>query len=845
MAWRETRATWTRLVFFFLCVGLGVASIVVLRSLVQQVRAALTHEARNLIGADLVVQSGRPLSGAIAAKISAATTPAAGVTAATDLVETQTMAMPAAGDGAVKLVEVRAVEPAFPFYGQLEIEGGAPYSHALLEGHGVLVQPELLAALDVQVGGAIRLAGQVFHITGVIARDRIQRDGIAFGPRVYVDLADLRGTGVLGFGSRATYARLYRVPDAAATTALTDRLRSDLKGETVSVRSWQTFDDRVGENLTTAENYLSLVGFAVVVLGGLGVWSVTRVLVQQKIRSVAVLKCLGASSGSALAISLLQVLALAVSGSLLGLGLAAAALAALPASLLQPLGVSHVGLTASASAQGVAVGVLVSLLFALVPLLEIRDVKPLLLLRAHSSSSSRRRSWRSWTAGVATAAALVLVAMWQANSIRAGAFVSIGLAVAAAILYVASRLLVRLVRPLARSRRPAIRHATISLSRPGNQTRVIVMSVGLGCFFIVGVRATQTTLIHELSTQVGQSSPDFVLIDVQADQIARVRAVAERYARAPVRIVPLIRGRVVSVSGPGANLPNVEAVRARRGLGREFGLTFRDTLEANERITRGRFWTADAPAPNAPGGVDTEVSVEEQLLTQAGLSIGDLVTFDLAGVPLRARVTSARKVEWDESQNGGFVFVLRPAPAVSRAVQSYVGFVQIVDAAAARGAMQRDLVRAAPNVSVIDVRDVIASIRDVVDNITLGVTIVGLVTLGGGMLILVGAVALTKFERVYDAAIYRTLGASTRLIATMLATEYGLLGLLAGLLGAVGGLALSWVLSRYLFHIDWSPLPGLLALSVGAAVVVVCATGLAASADVLIRKPLAALRAEQ
>jgi putative ABC transport system permease protein len=844
MAWRETRASWSRLVFFFLCVGLGVASIVILRSVVQEVRQTLTREARALIAADVIVQANRPIAGSIGGIVDGVTA-TGGVAASTDVVETQTMAAPIAGqgNGNVKLVELRGVEAGYPYYGQIELEGGTPYSHNLLRDHGALVQPELLIALGLEAGDRLRIAGETFRVAGVIARDRIQRGGLAFGPRVYVDLADMRKTSLLGFGSRATYQRLMRVPDAAATKMLTTRLRDALEGELVSVRSWQTLEDRIGENLRTAENYLSLVGFAVVVLGGLGVWSVTRVIVQQKIRSVAVLKCLGASGGSTLGITLLQILALAGGGSLLGVALAAAVLVSIPASVLAPLQVTRVSVTLSAAAQGVTVGLLVSLLFALVPLLEIRDVKPLLLLRAHSSASARRRDWRSWTAGAATGVVLALVAMWQADSVRAGAYVFGGLLVIAGVLYGASLGLVRLTRPLTRSTHMAIRHATINLGRPGNQTRVILMSVGLGCFFIVGIRAIQTNLVADLSLQVGQNSPDLVLLDVQRDQVDDIRRVVASYLRTPARILPLLRARVVAVDGSRLHLPTLEAVRGQRGLGREFGLTYRTNLEANETVAAGTFW--DGPLTAAPGStVDTEVSVEEQLHIETGLALGDVIRFDLAGMPLRARVTSVRRVAWDDSQNGGFVFVLRPAPALDRLPQSSIGFLQVHDSAAERGALQRDLVRAAPNVSVIDVREVIASIRDVVGNVTLGITIVGIVTLVGGALILVGAVAMTKFQRVYESAIYRTLGASRRLVATMLAAEYGLLGALAGVLGAGGGLALSWVLARYLFHMDWHLAPGLLVAGVGVTAVTVCLVGVLASADVLLRKPLATLRNE-
>jgi len=624
--------------------------------------------------------------------------------------------------------------------------------------------------------------------------------------------------------------------------AVAARLRREFRRETATARSWRTLEDRLGRNLSVSENYLSLVGFAMVVLGGIGVWSVTRVVVQQKIRSVAILKCLGASSGRVLAAYLLQMLWLAACGSVLGVALAAAAVAAIPASLVEPLGISGVRLTASAVLQGLAVGLLVSVLFALVPLLEIRRVKPLLLLRADTATTARARSWHSVLAGAATVGALALVAVWQAGSLKAGLFVSGGLLVLTLALLGASRLLIRAAAPLTRSRRFAIRHAAISLTRPGNQTRVILMAVGIGCFFVIGMRVLQANLLHEFSIQLGPSTPDLILIDVQRDQADGVRALATPFTRTPPRLVPLIRARVVGVQGQRTTLEDADAVRKHGGLTREFGLTFRETLETNERVVAGAFWTGPQTTP--PGGADVDVSISEEVRRDADVVVGDTIRFDIAGAQLAARVTSIRKVGWDETQSGGFFFVLRPSPALDRVAMSYVGFVELGGQADARGALQRELVKSFPNVSAIDVAAVVQSIREILDNVTLGVTIVGAITLVGGVLILVGAVAMTKFQRLYEAAIYRTLGAGTRRIAAMVAVEYGVLGLLAGLLGALGALGLTYALATFLFDIEWQPSPGLLSLGLVLTSVTVMLVGLAASLDILVRKPLATLRSE-
>jgi len=844
MAWRETRAAWIRLLFFFLCVAVGVAAIVVLRSVVQNVRTTLTREARQIIGADVVVQSARPWTAEARAILDAELT---GVPVTrSDVVETRTMAAPEDGKGAgkVKLVELRGVEAGFPFYGEIELEGGAAFTASALAGHGVLAPPEFLLEMGLTVGDGIKLGGRVFTIRGVVLKDRVQRGGMnfAFGPRLYIALDDLRALGLLGFGSSATYQTYLKMDERDIDRVIVD-LRRQYATMTVSVRSWRTFEDRLGQNLVTAENYLSLVGFAMVVLGGIGVWSVARVLVRQKIRSVAILKCLGASSRQVLGVYVSEVLWLALAGSLLGVGIAAAAAAAIPASVLSPLGITDVSVTASAAAQGVAVGLLVSIMFALVPLLEMRLVKPLLLLRADTAETARRPDAVSWLAAIATGAALVLVAAWQSGSLRAGVFVSAGLAVVALVLYGAGWLLLRLVSPFTSSRRFAVRHALVSLGRPGNQTRVILTAVGLGCFFVLSVRAIQANLVGEFDAQIGATSPDLVLIDVQRDQVDGVKAAAARYTQEPARLMPLMRARVVGAEGRRVHLPTPEAIRQQGRLTREFGVTYRDALQSNERVTSGAFWTGPATvAPDAE--TDAEVSISEEVRRDADVEVGDVVRLDVAGRVIRTRVTSVRRVAWDETQNGGFFFVLRPGPFLATLPHTFVGFLRVGDDPAPRAALQRDLVRLFPNVSAIDVRAVVASVRTMLDKITLGVTVVGAITVGAGVLILVGAVAMTKFQRLYEAAIYRTLGASTRVLVSMVAIEYGVLGLLAAGLGAAGALGLSWALARYLFEMAWRPAPGMIAGGAILTAVVVCAVGLAASVDVLVRKPLGTLRRE-
>jgi len=844
MTVRELRASWRRLLFFFLCVAVGVGAIVTLRSMIQSLRHGLMSEARALIASDVIVQTNRAWTPAVRGKIDAILA-GAPVLAETESIETPTMVRGERGAAVARMVELRGVEPAFPFYGTLALAGGAAYSHALLANHGALVGPELLVQLGLAVGDRLLIAGQPFTIRGVIDKEPGRRIGaFSFGARVLIDLGDLRGTGLLSFGSRASYQRLLKVEEGGVER-LSRRLREELRDDFVGTRSFRALEDDIGADLQRAENYLSLVGFVIVVLGGIGVWSVTRVFVRQKIKSVAILKCLGATTSQVLATYVAQVSLLGLAGSLVGVALAWTAIRSIPASVAASFGAAVYGLTASAVLQGVAVGLLVSLLFALVPLLEVRRVKPLLLLRGGmvptAGPRARRIDWLQVSTAVVVAAGLVSLASWQAGSLRAGGLVTGGFAAIAAVLYGVAWGFVRLTMPLTRARWFPLRHAVLSLRRPGNQTRVILLSVGIGCFFVLAVRALQDNLIAEAVIDVREGAADLFVIDIQADQAAGVAELLGRDGAnaAPARLVPTLRARVTAVRGREVNLENFSDVRGRGSLAREYTVTYRGGLEDNEQITAGAAW------PDTPLASDAlqEVSIEQSIHERFKINVGDTMRFDIAGRPLEARVVSVRRVRWEDSRSGGFMFVFRPG-ALAKAPHTFVAFVRGPADAAARARLQYDLVSRYPNITAIDARDVLARIRAVVDNVVLAISIVGGVALVSGVLILIGAVAMTRFQRVYEAAILRTLGASTRVLATMVALEYSALGAIAGAIGALGALVLTWAVANYLLDIVWRPAPGLMVLGVALTALLVAVVGVAASLDVLRNKPLAALRAE-
>ncbi|MEO6724180.1 MAG: FtsX-like permease family protein, partial [Blastocatellia bacterium] len=493
LAYREMRASWYRLLFFFLCIAIGVGSIVALRSLVQNLRTAVTRDARSLLTADVQVSSNNALNDATRATLER-TYSSPIVEAHTDVLETATMARSAESWMAVpKMVELKAVQSQFPFYGEMVLAGGKPYSHTLLKDRGALVKENLLTALDVKVGDTLKIGNADFQIRGVIEQEPgNSMNAFSIGPRVMIDYDDAVAAGLAGMGSRARFRVLFKVKEGQMDR-LVGRLRRELTAQSgIIVRSFRYSQDRMSESLTQVEDYLSLIGLVILVLGGIGISSVTRVFVQQKMKTIAILKTLGGSNARVLGAYLVQVLALGLVGSLLGLLLAQAAAWALPKYFAGSLPFNiEFGLTWQAALQGLGIGLLVALLFSLLPLLEIRHIKPILVLRSADTVAGKRFDWLRIVTAIVVVAGLLGLASWQAGSLKVGGIFLGALAAVTLLLSLTATVLMRILRGLRRAPSFALRQGINSLYRPGNQTRTILMAVGLGVFVVVAVRSLQ------------------------------------------------------------------------------------------------------------------------------------------------------------------------------------------------------------------------------------------------------------------------------------------------------------------------------------------------------------------
>jgi putative ABC transport system permease protein len=833
---REIRSSWRRLLFFFLCIALGVGSIVALRSLVQNITAVVGSDARALMTGDLDVSSTNDFAPGDIAKIEETIERFPIVDGRNEVISTQSMVRPADPQNtALEFVDLRGIEPPFPLVGSFSLSNGEPFHFGLLKDRGVVIARVLLDELKIQVGDKVRIGEGEYLVRATFDEEPGRTGGFRLGSRVYIDKKEFDIAGITRNTSRVRRRIVYRTTENP--TELVKALRDALKGTTIQVNSYREQQENLGDQFERTENYLSLTGLLILVLGGVGVWNVARAFVEQKRKSVAVLKCLGAGGTQVISVYLLQIFTLGVLGSLFGVLLAQGGLLlarwqfadALPAKMSYSVGFGT-------AAQGVALGVLISMLFSLLPLWQIRYIKPRLLLRDASNTSVTRLDRTRWLVAFGAIAAILALAVWQAGSIRVGAYFLGSLAATGLALYMAAALLIWSLRKTSGWGPFALRQSINSLYRPGNQTKIIILAVGLGGFVVLTVQIMQVNLVREFDLTRNQRLPSMVFVDIQRSQLDAVtRIIAERTGERPEQ-VPTVRARISHVNGEPIDFQQRDVRQQQGQIGREFAITYRPSLDMNETVISGEWWDSERAA-DVP-----EVSVDQSMADRLKVTPGDSITFDISGRKVTARVANIRKIDLRNTRTA-FVFVFRPG-TLDKAPQTFAATVLKHTAATDRQRLQRDVVDAFPNVQVFDVADIVATVTRLINNFVIAISFVGSFVLLTGILILIGSVALTRSQRIYENAIIKTLGGTRRVLTIILVGEYGTLGLLAGIISTTFSVAVSFLICAYMLGVEWQFDILTILIGIAAVAALVTVVGVATSFDVLFKKPLTTLRSQ-
>ncbi|PYO01219.1 MAG: hypothetical protein DMD91_08505 [Candidatus Rokuibacteriota bacterium] len=833
LAWRETRAGWRHLLVLAVCVALGVTALVAVTGFAANIDRALAREGKSLLGGDLELRSPRPLDAGVESALSRLVAAGATTTAVRELAA---MARHPERSSTL-LVELKAVGEGYPLYGRLEARPARPLAELLADG-GALADETALTRLGVKVGDRVLVGDVVVVIRGVIANepDRASRI-ITLGPRLLVAGPTLDRAGLIRFGSRVNYRTLVRLPDTLAPVAARAQLVSTVVDPAVRV---STFDEgrpgwrRFYRQLTS---YLGLVGLATLLVGSVGVAAAVRAFIARKRDTIAILKCLGATSRVLLFAYLVQAMSLGLAGSLVGavLGVTLTPLVSALLSGLVPLALDTRP-DVWALVRGVAIGVGLTVLIALWPLAEVHDVRPSLLFRRGVEAGTTSRTWLAAVPLVVGACALVL---WQAVSLTVGSIV-LG-AVSAALLVLAA--LAHGLRWLGR-RHPrlpslAMRQGLANLARPGGHGTGVVIALGIGVMLLVTVGLLEASLGGQLDYERRRDAPSFFFVDIQPEQRERFDAVVRRVSGVSPTVTPVVRARLAAVSGQPITRALVDQRRARDGeevwyYTRDYVLTTASTVPAGNVVTAGRWW-ANGAATLAP-----QASVEEAAARHLGLGVGSRIAFDVQGVRLEAEVTSLRQVDWQTLTTNFFV-VLSPG-TLDGAPTSYVATARVPSQTEA--AVQDAVVQALPNVTAIPVRDVLARMGRLLDQMAVAVRVMALFALAAGLVVMVGALAASRYQRLSESMILRTLGATRRTVAGVFAVEYACLGLAAGVGGSLLAAALAWAVLRFVLDAPWVFEPLTFALGLVVPTAVALAVGSLATWRLLGEKPLPVLRRE-
>lgn len=826
---RELRGSRGRMAFIATALAVGVAAVVAVAGLADGLAVGLRAEARQLLAADLAVEGGRPLPSGLDQAIAELS----GARRA-DTVQLATMAA-APGGGRSQLVELKAVGPGYPFYGALTTVPPLPVEE-LLAGARVLVAPELLPRLGLEVGDRLRLGHTELEIAGTVLAEPDRVGGLMRGPRVLASLEGLGRAGLEGELSRVRYTALVRLPDGAglqeverAAGLIRERLGDS---PYLEVETYRDAQPNIREGLRRAERFLGLVALLSLLISSVGVAQAVRAWVAGRLDAIAVRRCLGSRPREVLFLYALQTVAVAVIGSLVGAFAGTALLAAAPAlvgSLLPVAGFEP--WQPAAVARGLGLGVLVAVLFSVPALLPVLRVPPVRVLRRDAEPVPA--PFRVRLAAIAAVlGGAWLAATVQSRSVVAGSLFTAGVVLVAGAAAGAAHLLARVAARVPEvARRYWLRHGLAALARPGGDTLGAMVALALGAAAVLGLHTVEHHLSRELDADLPATSPSTFFVDVQPPQWAELEALLEDEGAVGVDSQPMVMGRLLAVDGVDVvELSAGDDERRRRwALTREQRLTYGPTLPSDNRVVAGALWSF----PGQP-----ELSVEEEFARDLGLGVGSRVTFDIQGVPLEFRVGSLRRVEW---RTFGINFFLHAAPgSLEAAPQQRLAVARLP--AGREHAIQDRVVAAFPNVTVIQVREVLEKVATVLGQAASGVRILGWFTVVAGLAILGGAVSAGEARRGREVAVLKTVGLTRAGVVAVFGVEYLLVGTAAGLIGALAGVAIGWGVTTHLLELTWRwPLlaPAATVVGVGALAVV---AGIVASARALGRPPVAVLR---
>ncbi len=839
IAWRDLRASWSKFLFVIIAVAAGVGALTGVRGFTESFRGMLTREARTLLAADLFVRvfsAPTPQQEALLQSLASRGITITRVTETVTMVASDPVPEPA-------LVTLKALDPSvYPLYGEVKLSPETPLRTALADD-SVVISDDLKQRLKVDVGQSVRVGGQPFRVAAVLVTEPDRMSGsFSVGPRLMITRAGLERTGLIGLGSRASQRILFRVK--GDYTGVEQELKKGFpEGLIVNYRE---MNPNVQLGLSRATSFLSLVSLIALIVGAIGVATAMHAHLQTRMDSIAVMKSVGGRSGQILRIFLAQTILLGLMGGALGVVFGFAVQSAFPALLERFMQVKpEVAFTPVSALQGMALGLLTTVLFTVPPLLGIREVRPSLILR-RDMADVRAPLWtrirKSGSAlgmglllclGLGAVAASLVTGTPQDAARIGGVFVA-GLVTSLLVLTATGAVLLNALK-FGAARLPlpmTMRHAISNLHRPGSQSRAVLTALGVGVMFTLTVYLVQRSVLDEIRRTAPPGMSNVFFLDVTPDQKDELASIVNGWQGTlrEAEVISTVSCRLQEVNGtPLDQLPAVGGLRRFR-MART--ITSEGAKPEGVNIVRGAWWKNPA---------EPQISIGEGAARVLKLQPGDTMTWDAFGKRITARVAAVHRT--DQQRLRGMVeFYMSPGALEDLPAVYYAGARVRPDAV---GGLQRVLYEKFPTVTVINVADILDRVQEVVDQVALVIRFISAFAIFAGAIILASSVAGTRFRRVREMAVFKTLGATRRRIAAMFSAEFLILGTAAGLMGSLLATAFTWLVLKRFF--EETPFRGdavAIVASVALTAVIAAVAGWLAIFRVLGQKPLEVLRGE-
>lgn len=830
MAWRDSKASGKRLLLFMASIILGIAAVVSIQSFSASLKENIALQSKELMGADYRIDTRQQPTERLQEVIDSL---------GMDAMEVKFVSMAAfPKNGSTKLVQVRGMEGGYPLYGELETfpnNAGDLYQAQ----NGALVDATVMLQFNLQVGDSIKVGDVTFPITGRLDSGP-GTTGVfsSVAPPVWLPYSSIEATGLLQHGSRIEYNYFFKADTNTDLETLNDELDPLLDEEKADLDVHTVTSRRMGRRFGNVGKFLNLVAFIALLLGCVGIASSVHIYIKEKLRSVAVLKCIGATRKQTFLIYLLQIAGLGLLGGIIGTAAGLLLQQSFPLLLQEFLPFEvELSLSAQPIVMGLLLGILMSVLFALLPLLSTWFVSPLQVLRFQEGTPVRSRR----------AVALVLMAIllfvlgfaqWLLDNWRYSLYFVFSVLAVFSILGGLANLLMRSVKTyFPASWGFTARQSLLNLFRPNNQTLVLILAIGVGAFLISTLYFSKDILLAKARVEDSTTSPNIILLDVQTEQKEAVAQSILPKGLPVIDNIPIVTMRLHSIKGRSINELRQDSTSNMNKwiLNHEFRVTYRDSLIDSEILTDGE-WIPETGA-NDP----IPISVSDNIARDAQVSVGDTILFNVQGVLMKTFVGSVRIVDWGRMQPN--FSILFPKGILENAPQFHVLTTRAPDEAVSAG-LQRELVRKFPNVSVLDLRQLLGILEGILDKISWVINFMAFFSILTGIIVLIGSVRNSKYQRIRENVLLRTLGAKSPQILRITALEYLYLGVLGSSMGVLLSLFGAQLLARFVFEVpfipSWAPflvlLPGITAL--------VLLIGLGNSRSVIQSPPLEVLRKE-